>query len=68
MDVFSIKFIGTNEFKSPNEPYSVSYSDGLSSTAHPRTNRQVERANGLVLQGMKVRMHQDLQDKGINLI
>jgi hypothetical protein len=31
-----------------------------SSAAHPQTNGQVERANGLILQGMKTRMFHDL--------
>jgi transposase InsO family protein len=30
-----------------------------SSAAHPQTNKQVERTNGLLLQGMKTRMFQD---------
>jgi transposase InsO family protein len=37
-----------------------------SSTAHPQTNRQVEHTNGLLLQGMKTRMFQDLEAKGKN--
>jgi transposase InsO family protein len=37
-----------------------------SSAAHPQTNGQVERINGLLLQGMKTRMFQDLQAKGKN--
>jgi hypothetical protein len=32
-----------------------------SSTAHPLTNGQVERANGLILQGMKTRMFSNLE-------
>jgi transposase InsO family protein len=32
-----------------------------SSAAHPQTNGQVERTNGLLLQGMKTRMFQDLE-------
>jgi transposase InsO family protein len=34
--------------------------------AHPQTNGQVERTNGLLLQGMKMRMFQDLEAKGKN--
>jgi transposase InsO family protein len=34
--------------------------------AHPQTNGQVERTNGLLLQGMKTRMFQDLEAKGKN--
>jgi transposase InsO family protein len=37
-----------------------------SSAAHLQTNGQVERTNGLLLQGMKIRMFQDLQVKGKN--
>jgi transposase InsO family protein len=37
-----------------------------SSAAHPQTNGQVERTNGLLLQGMKMRMLQDLEVKGKN--
>jgi transposase InsO family protein len=32
-----------------------------SSAAHPQMNVQVERTNGLILQGMKTRMFQDLE-------
>jgi hypothetical protein len=38
-----------------------------SSAAHPQTNGQVERTNGLLLQGMKTRMLQDFEAKGKNL-
>jgi transposase InsO family protein len=34
--------------------------------AHPQTNGQVKRVNGLILQGMKTRMFQDLEAKGKN--
>jgi transposase InsO family protein len=37
-----------------------------SSVAHPQTNGQVELTNGLLLQGMKTRMFQDLEAKGKN--
>jgi transposase InsO family protein len=37
-----------------------------SSAAHPQTNGQVEGPNGLLLQGMKTRMFQDLLAKGKN--
>jgi transposase InsO family protein len=37
-----------------------------SSAAHPQTNGQVERANELILQGMKIRMFHDLEARGIN--
>jgi transposase InsO family protein len=37
-----------------------------SSTAHPQTNGQIERTNGLLLQCMKTRMFQDLEAKGKN--
>jgi hypothetical protein len=36
------------------------------STAHPQTNGQVERTNGLLLQGMQTRIFQDLEAKGKN--
>jgi transposase InsO family protein len=36
------------------------------SAAHLQTNRQVERANGLLLQGMKARMFEDLEVRGRN--
>jgi transposase InsO family protein len=32
-----------------------------SSTVYPQTNRQIERTSGLLLQGMKTRMFQDLE-------
>jgi transposase InsO family protein len=37
-----------------------------SSAAHSQTNGQVERTNGLLLQGIKMRMFQDLEAKGKN--
>jgi transposase InsO family protein len=37
-----------------------------SSAAHPQTNGQVESTNGLLLQGMKTRMLEDLEAKGKN--
>jgi hypothetical protein len=37
-----------------------------SSVAHPQMNGQVERTNGLLLQGMKTRMFQNLEAKGKN--
>jgi transposase InsO family protein len=37
-----------------------------SSAAHPQINGQVERTNGLLLQGMKTRMFQNLEAKGKN--
>jgi transposase InsO family protein len=37
-----------------------------SSTAHPQANGQVERANGLILSGMKTRMSHDLEARGRN--
>jgi hypothetical protein len=36
------------------------------SAAHPRMNGEVERANRLILQRMKTRMHEELQAKGMN--
>jgi hypothetical protein len=37
-----------------------------SSTPHPQTNVQVERTNGLILQGMKTKMFHDLEARGRN--
>jgi transposase InsO family protein len=37
-----------------------------SSAAHPQTNGQVERTNGLLLQGIKTMMFQDLEAKSKN--
>jgi transposase InsO family protein len=37
-----------------------------SSAAHPQTNGQVERANGLILQVMKTRMFYDVEARGRN--
>jgi transposase InsO family protein len=37
-----------------------------SSAAHLQTNGQVEQANGLLLQGMKARMFEDLEARGRN--
>jgi transposase InsO family protein len=37
-----------------------------SSAAHPQTNGQAECTNGLLLQGMKTRMFQDLEARGRN--
>jgi transposase InsO family protein len=37
-----------------------------SSAAHPQTNGQVERTNGLILEGMKNRMFHDLEVRGRN--
>jgi transposase InsO family protein len=37
-----------------------------SSAAHPQTNGQVERTNGLLLQGMKIRIFLDLEGRGRN--
>jgi transposase InsO family protein len=34
--------------------------------AHPQTNRQVKRINGLILQGMKTRIFHDLETRGRN--
>jgi transposase InsO family protein len=37
-----------------------------SSAAHPQMNGQVERANGLILQGMKTRIFHDLEARDRN--
>jgi hypothetical protein len=37
-----------------------------SSAAHPQTNGQVEHTNELILQGIKIRMFQDLEARGRN--
>ena len=36
----------------------------FASVAHPQANGQVERANGLILQGLKPRLYEDLKDYG----
>jgi transposase InsO family protein len=38
-----------------------------SSAAHPQTNGQVERTNGLILYGMKTRMFHNLEVRGRSL-
>jgi hypothetical protein len=42
------------------------YYINASSAAHLQTNKQVEHANGLILQGMKTRIFHDLEAKGRN--
>jgi hypothetical protein len=37
-----------------------------SSAAHPQMNGQVEQTNGLIMDGMKIRMFHDLDAKGKN--
>jgi hypothetical protein len=34
------------------------------SVAHPKANEQVERANGLILAGLKPRLYEELEDYG----
>jgi hypothetical protein len=34
------------------------------SVAHPEANKQVERANGLILAGLKPRLYEELEDYG----
>jgi hypothetical protein len=36
------------------------------SVAHPEANRQVERANGLILTGLKPRLYEELEDTAPN--
>jgi len=36
----------------------------FASVAHPQANGQVKRANGLILQGLKPRLYEDLKDYG----
>jgi transposase InsO family protein len=38
------------------------------SVAHPEANGQVERANGLILAGLKPRLYEELEDYGSKLI
>ena len=38
----------------------------VSSASHPQTNGQVERANGVILRGIKTRVHDDLKAQGKN--
>jgi hypothetical protein len=39
-------------------------SKDYASVAHPEANRQVERANGLILAGLKPRLYEELEDYG----
>ena len=54
-------FIAT-EFKSWAQDcgFSIDYA----SVAHPEANRQVERANGLILAGLKPRLYEELANYG----
>jgi transposase InsO family protein len=52
----------TMEFKSWAQGCGISID--YASIAHPQANRQVERANGLILAGLKPRLYEDLKDYG----
>jgi hypothetical protein len=50
------------EFKSWAHDCDISIDYAL--VAHPKANRQVERANGLILAGLKPRLYEELEDYG----
>ena len=50
------------EFKSWAQDCGISID--YASVAHPQANGQVERANGLILAGLKPRLYEDLEDYG----
>jgi transposase InsO family protein len=52
----------TIEFKSWAQDYVISID--YASVAHPKANGQVERANGLILAGLKLRLYEELEDYG----
>jgi hypothetical protein len=50
------------EFKSWTQDFDISID--YASVAHPEANRQVERANGLILARLKPRLYEELEDYG----
>jgi hypothetical protein len=52
----------TIEFKSWAQDYGISIDYAL--VAHPEAKEQVERANGLILAGLKPRLYEELKDYG----
>jgi transposase InsO family protein len=48
------------EFRSWAQDYGISID--YASVAHPKANGQVERANGLILAGLKPRLYEELED------
>jgi hypothetical protein len=50
------------EFRNWAQDCSISIN--YASVAHPKANRQVERANGLILAGLKPRLYEELEDYG----
>jgi transposase InsO family protein len=48
------------KFKSWAQDYGISINYAL--VAHPEANEQVERANGLILVGLKPRLYEELED------
>jgi transposase InsO family protein len=50
------------EFKNWAQDCSISIDYAL--VAHPKANGQVERANGLILAGLKPRLYEELEDYG----
>ena len=52
----------TIEFRSWAQDYGISID--YASIVHPQANNQVERANGLLLAGLKLRLFDELKDYG----
>jgi transposase InsO family protein len=50
------------EFRNWAQDYGISID--YASVAHPEANGQVERANGLILAGLKPRLYEELEDYG----
>jgi transposase InsO family protein len=50
------------DFRNWVEDYGISID--YASVAHPEANGQVERANGLILAGLKPRLYEELEDYG----
>jgi transposase InsO family protein len=50
------------EFRNWAQDYGISID--YVSVAHPKANRQVERANGLIQAGLKPRLYEELEDYG----
>jgi hypothetical protein len=50
------------EFKNLTQDCDISID--YASVAHPEANGQVERANGLILAGLKPRLYEELEDYG----
>jgi transposase InsO family protein len=50
------------EFRNWAQDYDISID--YASVTHSEANRQVERANGLILAGLKLRLYEELEDYG----